>query len=200
MSPMSSRELDTSVVPLTRKQYDALTLGGHFDDHEGYRLELLDGQLVMTANEISPSHGSTCRRISRLLYDSIPAAVGEIGVADPVGISDLSEPEPDLWVAVPDAGYAVDHPTSALLVIEVSLSSRRRDLGLKARLYGQAGMADYWVVDLVNHALIVHRDPGPDGYTNVQIHREGTISPLAFPDLVWALDDILGPSPGPTST
>lgn len=81
----------------------------------------------------------------------------------------------------PATTYRIAHPQTASLVIEVSRTSRRIDLGIKATLYSRAGVADYWVVDLVGDAVVVHRDPVGDAYTSVTRHTTGTITALARP-------------------
>jgi Uma2 family endonuclease len=63
----------------------------------------------------------------------------------------------------------------------VSLSSLRRDRIVKQRIYAQADVADYWIVDLRHDVVIVHRDPSDDGYRTVTHHDDGVLSPLHHP-------------------
>lgn len=72
------------------------------------------------------------------------------------------DPLPDLVVVSGSARDFLRKPTTALLVAEVSDSSLDYDTNDKASLYASAGIADYWVVDLVNRRLIVFRDPQAD--------------------------------------
>ena len=59
-------------------------------------------------------------------------------------------------------------------------------------MYAEAGIADYWIVNLVDKQLIVHREPTPAGYASVQtLGRGDSVSLLAFPDLSVAISDIL---------
>jgi Uma2 family endonuclease len=51
-----------------------------------------------------------------------------------------------------------------VLIVEVADSSLFRDLGDKVSLYAKAGVPEYWVLNLVDRALEVFRDPGEDGY------------------------------------
>ena len=55
-----------------------------------------------------------------------------------------------------------------LLLIEVAESSLAYDRTTKLRLYAEAGIPEYWVVDCKAETVEVHRDPGPDGYRNVR--------------------------------
>jgi Uma2 family endonuclease len=141
--------------PLFRWEYEALGEQGYFADE---KVELLDGRIVVAADEGSP-HAAVLRRLNRILIEAIPAEEGEIGVGNPLAISDTSEPEPDLMVIAPASTYRHAHPRTASLVIEVTHTSRLTDLGLKARLYAAAGVDDYWVVDLIRDEIVVHRRP-----------------------------------------
>jgi Uma2 family endonuclease len=97
-----------------------------------------------------------------------------------------SAPEPDLvWVVQRD--YSQSRPVSeeVLLVVEVSESSLAYDTGEKAFLYAEAGIADYWVVNLVDHAVEVRRDPASGRYRGLQTFSGNQeIRPLALPELV----------------
>ena len=76
-----------------------------------------------------------------------------------------SEPEPDLMVCSdPDRKAYGTNRTKALLVIEVAESSLKYDLGEKAALYAEAGVPEYWVVNLVDREIEVFRDPAEGRY------------------------------------
>ena len=110
-----------------------------------------------------------------------------------------SAPEPDLaWVARRD--YRRGRPTAedVLLVIEVSESTLRFDLGKKAELYAAAGIADYWVVDVSARSIVVHRDPAAGRYRDVRTYRESDeIRPLQVPEVklcpAWLVAAVLTP-------
>jgi Uma2 family endonuclease len=68
------------------------------------------------------------------------------------------------------------------LVIEISGSTLAFDLGPKARLYARAAIPEYWVFDIDQRRLIVHRNPQAGNYSAVTTCAEGeSISPLALP-------------------
>jgi Uma2 family endonuclease len=80
-----------------------------------------------------------------------------------------------------------------LLVVDVSDTTLALDLGEKAAMYAVHGITDYWVVDLQGHRVVIHREPTADGYASVRsVARGETISPLAFPDVTFTADEILG--------
>jgi Uma2 family endonuclease len=108
----------------------------------------------------------------------------------PVALDDDSEPEPDISV-VPGSfrDYRHGHPPRAVLIVEVAESSLSLDRALKGSLYARARVPEYWIVNLVDRALEVHRDPVADAaarygwrYTTVATLRVGeTVTPLSAP-------------------
>ena len=101
----------------------------------------------------------------------------------PLNASARSDPEPDLAI-VPDPSWALtDHPETAVLVIEVSDSSLRLDRR-KAGIYAAAGVPEYWIVNLVDGQVEVHRNPQrPEKrYADTSIARPPQVlAPLAHP-------------------
>ena len=76
----------------------------------------------------------------------------------------------------------VEHPRAAVLVVEVAESSLDYDRRDKALLYARAGFADYWIVNLIDRRIEVHRDPAPTGYRSVVSLAPGDeVAPLAAP-------------------
>ena len=149
----------------------------------GKRVELIDGK-IFDMSPISPEHAVCLRRIREMLREHLPAE-HILLVQDPIRLSDTNEPEPDLAVARPKPdGYLAGHPGPAdlLLVVEVSISSRKLDLGEKARLYALHGIAEYWVVDVAADAVEVFRGASPAGYQKPQRFVDDTpFAPLAIP-------------------
>ncbi|CAN5915535.1 Uma2 family endonuclease [soil metagenome] len=171
------RIADLVTRPLRRVEYDALIAKGFL---VGEPIELVEGQLVIMAPQ-GDLHWLTVTRLSRLLFDAIPADEGTVSVQGPLAADDLSEPEPDLYVTAPEHASQRGLPMHASLVIEVAASSRAYDLGVKARLYARVGIADYWVVDVNGRRMIVHRDPGDDGYASIDVITDGTVTALRHP-------------------
>lgn len=186
---MALQDVETplQIRPLYRREYEALGAQGFFDDE---RVELLDGRIVLAAEE-GPDHAAVNRRLNRILVEAIPDDEGEIGIGNPVGISDLSSPQPDFMVIAPGLQYRAAHPTTASLVIEVSHSSRRLDLGFKAVLYAAAGIADYWVVDLVRDEVVVHREPAGTTFASITRHRRGVVQALHHPGVAIDVEALL---------
>src|SRR5262249_2923372 len=118
----------------------------------------------------------------------------------PLTLDVRSEPEPDICVVRGSPRDYVDaHPTRAALIVEVALAgltvARRR----KAIAYARAGIADYWIVNLVYRVLAVHREParpGPArrrwGYLSIEVLAPAaTVVPLAAPGSSIPIADLL---------
>ncbi|MEQ1565413.1 MAG: Uma2 family endonuclease [Myxococcota bacterium] len=173
------------VYRLRRADYDRLVATGAL---EGQQVELLHGVIVPMSPQ-GPPHAAVIRRLNRWLT---PALLGraEVNVQAPFATAD-SEPEPDLSV-VTLGGDDDRHPTEAYLVVEVSVTSQRRDRGIKADLYASAGVPEYWVIDLATRSVLVHLDPCDGRYTSLHTRRDGdTLVVAAFPDLTLPVAEVL---------
>ncbi|RZM83025.1 Uma2 family endonuclease [Leptolyngbya iicbica LK] len=154
---------------------------GLLDDR---RVELLNGLVLEMAPE-GPDHADLSTGVAEFL---ITRSQGRYQVRDakPITITETgSEPEPDIALVRRQA-YRQGHPTPAdvFLIIEFANSSLEKDTDEKRHAYAAAGIADYWVANLRDGVLIVYRDPQGDDYQQEQRLNDGTIAPLAFPDLI----------------
>jgi Uma2 family endonuclease len=174
------------VRPLRRAEYDRLVELGYFEDE---KIELLEGVLVA----MSPQGTEHTHVVSKLTM-LFARAIGEralLRVQGPFAASDSSEPEPDLAL-VPNLDYSREHAARAFLVIEVAESSLRKDRLLKANLYARAEIPEYWIVNLRDRAIEVHRTIRNGSYAQVDSHgADETISPSAFPDIAVRIADVL---------
>jgi len=133
------------------------------------RVELIRGQIIdMPA--IGAPHFRMVNRLNRLLVPLIGAR-GIVSVQNPVRLDYGSEPQPDVTILRPrmdeeDAG--MPGPADVLLLIEVADSSLGFDRGTKLPLYAEAGISEFWIVNLQERAIEVHRDPEGDRYARVR--------------------------------
>lgn len=161
------------------------------------RVELIEGKIIeMPA--IGPRHAFNVRRLSRLFNDRVGDRA-EVHSQSPIKLADGAEPQPDVAVVHLDPSepkaYESRHPMTGetLLVIEVADTTLDYDLGEKALMYARHEIIEVWVVDLQGHDVVVHREPRPDGYVNVRTMTPGeSINPLAFQDVTFTIDEILG--------
>jgi Uma2 family endonuclease len=178
---------------LTVQEYHRMAEIGILDEDE--RVELLAGQIVKMAAK-GTAHGAALKRTVELLQNLLWGLV-LLSIQDPVRLNDFSEPEPDIALLVRDPLYYEDrHPTPSevYLIIEVADTTLRTDLGIKATIYAQSGIADYWVLDVNNRQLHVFREPNQDGYQSIVVlGDDASISPLQFPDISFMIRDMLRP-------
>jgi Uma2 family endonuclease len=170
MSPMTTidvaRELWTDVRGLTRAQYEVLVGQGFFDDQ---RVELLRGMIV-EMQPVDGPHGLAVQWLNMRFARRLPEDL-HVRVQSSFAATLDSVPQTDLAVVRADWPYVdstAPNPQRSLLVIEVANSSLRRDLGVKAGIYAEAGIEAYWVVDMVARQLVVHAGRVEGGYATVE--------------------------------
>jgi Uma2 family endonuclease len=175
--------------PLTRVEYEALVRRGVLD---AAHVELLYGRIVSMSPQGEP-HSYSVSQLMTLLVRAL-GDQARVRVQAPFAAPDESEPEPDVAV-VPPGNYLDGHPQTAHLIVEVAESSLARDRA-KARLYAGAGVTEYWIVNLSEAVLEVHREPHAEGYAHVTHHRRGDVMHLvSFPALALRVADVLPPAP-----
>src|SRR5581483_4658354 len=126
------------------------------------------------------------------------AGVGWVSRQEPISLPD-SDPEPDVAVLAGRFEDYSDHPTTALLVVEVADTTLSDDTTEMAEVYAEAGVAEYWVLDLNGRQLIVFRDPHPlstalgaTAYRQRQTFGPADrVSPLAAPNASILVGDLL---------
>ena len=182
--------------PIKRVEYERLTEQGFFDSDE--RLELLDGLLVVREPQHAP-HATAVKLAAQALRDAFGPGWLVEGQF-PIALDDMSEPEPDVAVVPGTArDYRASHPARPVLILEVAESSLAKDRGVKLALYARAGIADYWLVNLIERVVEVYREPvwSPSSahgwrYASIVVaHPPETITPLAAPHSRIALADVL---------
>jgi Uma2 family endonuclease len=190
---MQNTETTLQLRLWTVEEYHRMAEAGIFGADE--RVELLEGKIIWMIAK-GTAHRSAVSRTDRLLQNRLKN-VALICVQDPVKLNERSEPEPDIAVVkVEPLDYADHHPTPSevYLIIEVADSSLKLDCETKAQAYSQAGIQDYWVLDVVNRQLHVFREPTPEGYqVEVILAEDGTITPLEFADLQIVVLEMLPP-------
>ena len=137
------------------------------------RVELVDG-ILLDIQPSGPVHSGVVARLNEH-FTRAATPEWEVRVQDTLFLADgfLS---PDLMI-VPRTATHQEH-YHALLVVEVSYTSQRRDEG-KARLYAEAGVDEYWQIDVLAHAAIVRTRPEGGGYGEQRRYRPGDmVAPL----------------------
>lgn len=157
---MVSPSLSPDIHPkrFTRDEYHRLIAVGFLT--EGDCIELIRGELIQmaakgTAHAVCTS--KLVRQLDRLLGDH-----AVIRGQEPVALSSHSEPEPDVAIAMGTDDDYLDHhpePKDLLLVVEVADSTLAYDQTTKLQLYAEAGIAHYWIMNLVAQQLEQYSHP-----------------------------------------
>lgn len=187
--PLEAIEQKSKEQHWTAEEFYRAAAVGEFEDPD--RLELVHGRLqrLMQGNR----HANLRFRVSRRMRRAVDPPL-------------FTRDENPLHVAldlvlIPDIMFTDQEeyegrhpePEDAALLVEIADSSADYDLGDKALLYAQAGIADYWVVLAEAQAIVVHRQPSPEGYQDVaRLMGSDTLSPLAMPSAAWTIDALLG--------
>ncbi len=172
----------------TIERYHQAIEAGIFDNDP---VELLEGEIVLMPPEGEPHayyNTEVADYLRRLLGDRV-----KIRDAKPIILPNNSEPSPDITIAKPLGLVYLEHhpyPEDIFWLIEFAKTTLTKDLGWKKDIYGNAGIQEYWVVDLKNLQLKVFRDLNNGNYETELTRTDGEIAPLAFPDIqieVWRL-------------
>ena len=171
-------------APITLAMYDRMIAAGVFDPAEAHRVELIGGELHMMS-PIGDRHADAVAFLTRWSGQQADSSRMLVWVQNPLSIpGSESAPQPDIaWVTLRRYADRRPLPEEVSLLIEVADTSLEFDTSVKASLYAAAGIADYWVVDLVSRAVIVFREPRSGGYESRSTHRgDQLVRPLTQPD------------------
>lgn len=181
--------MTVTLVKWTVDEYHRIIAAGILDER---RVELLKGEIVEMPPEGEPHayfSSEAGEYLTRLLGDG-----AMIRHSKPITLPNNSEPEPDIAIVQRLGRDYLEHhpyPNNIFLLIEYSDSSLDKDLEIKTKVYAEVGILEYWVVNLRRRQLIVFRDTQDGEYASKSTFTEGTIYPLAFPDVAVSVDAIV---------
>ncbi|SKB12105.1 conserved hypothetical protein [Planktothrix sp. PCC 11201] len=147
-------------------------------------VELLQGEIVQMSPEGEPH-----AYYSRTAGEYLMRILGDralVSPAKPITLPNDSEPEPDIAIVERLGREYLSHhpyPENIFWVIEYSNSSLEKDSTVKYRIYAEAGISEYWLVNLQRRELIIYRDPRNGEYGSKITLTEGEVTPLAFTDI-----------------
>jgi Uma2 family endonuclease len=183
--------MTVTIAKWTLDDYHRMIAAGILADR---RVELLQGEIIEMAIEGEP-HAYSRNEADEYLTELLGTRA-KVRQDSPITLPNDSEPEPDIAV-VQRLGreYRSHHPypENIFWLIEYAESSLDKDLTIKSKVYAEAGIPEYWAVNLKTMQLIVFRNPQNGEYACQQTLASGAISPLAFPDVAIAVAAILNP-------
>lgn len=168
---------------ISRAEYERRLDQGWFVDD---RIELLRGVLVEMSPQGEP-HSRITGWFAQRLSRALPFKRWEVRAHSPFAATADSMPEPDVSVAPRGARH---HQRGALLLIEVSDSSLRKDRAIKREIYAEAGVPEYWIVDVKRQAVEVLTEPTGEGYQRVERRTTGVLRPTKLRGVNFRLADI----------
>ena len=156
------------------------------------KVELLKGEVVEMSPEGEPH--AYCSDEAGEYLSELLGERAKVRQAKPITLPNDSEPEPDLSIVQRlGRGYREHHPyvENIFWVIEYSNTSLEKDLERKSKIYAEAGIQEYWVVNLKKLHLVVFRDPLDGDYATKFTLTTGTIQPVAFDDISILVERII---------
>lgn len=182
------RELDpdrTTLFPWTVELYHRLIDQGILPEGEPY--ELLDGVLVRKDRSsrgedpmtVGRPHAYAVHALARLAT-GLEGTGTFLMTQSPIVAGSTHEPEPDAAVVLgSNNAYRDHHPQAAdvLCAIQVADSSLRRDRGVKQRIYAEAGIPQYVIVNLADRVIEQYTVPLASGgeYRHRVIAKPGEV-------------------------
>jgi Uma2 family endonuclease len=178
-------------VQFTVKQYHKMNEAGIFTEDD--RIELIKGEIIKMS-PIGKRHAGYVNLLIRILSILLEQKV-VISVQNPILLSDLSEPQPDITLLKPRTDCYINklpEPEDILLLIEVADSSIDYDRDMKIPLYAESGILEVWIIDINEELIEVYRQPTPTGYRDIKtVKRNENLSLQAFPDIILSANEIL---------
>ena len=185
--------------PFTAAEFWRMYDLGFFSDQ---RVELIGGEIVTTMTQ-SNWHALGVDNVKDALALVFDPARHWARAQFSLDLSPLSVPDPDIAVVrgSKPSWTSRRNPTASvvLLVVEVSDTTLATDRGRKASLYAASGIAEYWILNLVDDVLEVRRDPRADatqdfgfGYASLAtLTATDFATPLAAPGARIPVADLL---------
>ena len=160
---------------------------------EDDRVELIDGEIV-AMTPIGPRHNASVNRANRALVTTV-GDQAIVQVQGSVRLDRFGEPQPDFVLIRPEPHFYASRlpgPSDIFLIIETAEASLRYDREVKTRIYAQAGVQEYWLVDLDDRSVSCSTEPRGGAYQTLRQYRRGaSIAPEALPQCAIAVDVLL---------
>jgi Uma2 family endonuclease len=182
--------MSTSFAKLTGAEFDTMVDRGAFDCIEGKKVELIRGELRFM-NPAGPIHDDYIDFLNRWSVESTLNSEANIRVQCGFVCED-NRPEPDiLWLQPRRYGRTRPTAKDVMLLIEVSDSSLSSDLQEKADIYAEAGVQEYWVVDIPSSRIHVLSNSDGKSYRKIEIAVSPRfLSPACKPSAMLDLSEL----------
>lgn len=191
---VATTEKRAAIIPkrFTVEEFHKMTEAGILPEESGW--EIIDGYLIDKMS-IGSRHASVVKRLNRRLT-LLFTDKAVVSVQDPIHIDKYNQPEPDIALLKPredfyEEGHA--RPVDVLLLVEVSDSTVETDRDIKRTLYSEAGIEEFWLVNLKENTVECYSSPKNGNYRLAQIFEAGeTIESKKIENLILRVEEILG--------
>jgi Uma2 family endonuclease len=190
----ATTEKRAAIIPkrFTVEEFQRMTETGILPEESGW--EIIDGY-ILDKMSIGSKHASVVKRLNRRLTLMF-SGEAVVSVQDPIYIDRYNQPEPDIALLKPredfyEQGHA--RPADVLLLIEVSDSTVESDREIKRTLYAEAGIEEFWLVNLKENTVECYSSPKNGSYRLAQIFEPGeAVESKKIENLVLQVEEILG--------
>ena len=183
----------STMARLSLAEYDRMVDAAVFSGNR--RLELIHGEL-RDMSPIGDHHRHVVNLLMEWAADQTAARRDRliVQVQNPIRLpAQESAPQPDMsWISRESSRLSPPAGDEVFLVIEVADSTLNDDRGEKAALYAEADIPEYWIVNLIDGWIEVHRGPQSGSYQSRSVVRAGEeVRPLLFADCVLQISSLL---------
>ncbi|MEM1354471.1 MAG: Uma2 family endonuclease [Planctomycetota bacterium] len=168
--------IDLEAMPpwrVTSERYLELISSGKLGPED--KVELINS-MITSMSPAGPKHNAVVRRLTRLFGSVLDRH--DLQVQGTVHLSNGQIFDPDITVIRLQNDEVLEDrhpgPGDIMLIVEAAGSSMKRDAQVKMPVYAAAGIPEYWIADIENQTLIVHRDPTDHGYALIQQFKGDT--------------------------
>ena len=172
----------SSIAHFSLDHYEHMVEVGAFTGEFEKRVELIRGEIVQMT-PINIAHANCVTLVTEWSFAVAPLDRIMIRTQNPVRIpASNSEPEPDVVWVIRKQYSQHPEPRDIALIIEVADSSLAFDRTEKLQLYAEAGIPEFWIVNILDDQIEVFRKPAGRSYEEHSIHRgAAAIHPLSLP-------------------
>jgi Uma2 family endonuclease len=189
-----SMSLDTSIVTkklFTVEEFQRICDIDIFPPDSRY--ELIGGEIIEMPTP-SHRHSGRINKLTRVFTSRLGETV-IVSIQNGMYANEYSEPKPDVAVCKPLPelfGPFEPSPEDVLLLVEISDTSLRYDTRIKAPLYAQCGIPEYWILNIADGVLEVRTNASGGEYQNLSILERGqTITPQMLPGTIFTVDELI---------
>jgi Uma2 family endonuclease len=187
-----SADTDITKKLFTVAEFQQICDAGIF--HPDSRYELIHGEIIEMPRP-TYRHSGRVNKLNRVFTSRLGESV-IVCIQNGMFVNEMSEPRPDVVICKPLPelfGPFEPDPGDVLFLVEISDTSLGYDKRIKAPLYAQGGIPEYWILNIPDDVLEVRTDPFGNEYRRIDIYKRGqAITPQKLPETRFTVEELLG--------